>query len=330
MLTFLLLAAAPSVPQPGPIKTFGDWAVACDNVHRCEMTSFLLTDDQSDEQLDVSIVREPGPTAGLTVEIGVDRLAGAARILIDNEVAGSGAPRNGTLTLEGDMARRVVAAMANGRQLTLVDSSGAQVGHASLAGSAAALRFIDAEQGRPGTVTAVMARGTRPAGAVPAPVALPHVVALRGGGTAAKVTPALIRTMIALSKCDTDDTRTDDPITGSAIGGGATLVLLPCGAGAYNFSTVPFVVTAGKPALARFDMPTDGENDVPMLTNADWNPKSATLSTQTKGRGVGDCGTGEEYVWDGRSFRIVNQIRMDECRGSTNWLTVWRAAVDRR
>ncbi|MFY0010917.1 DUF1176 domain-containing protein, partial [Acinetobacter baumannii] len=42
-------------------------------------------------------------------------------------------------------------------------------------------------------------------------------------------------------------------------------------------------------------------------------------------RGVGDCGLGARYVWDGTRFRLIEMRMMDECRGSTNWLTVWRA-----
>jgi hypothetical protein len=328
LLSLLLLAAGASAPSPGPIKTFGNWEVACDNARRCEMTS-LIPDDDTGDYGDFSIVREPGPTGGIIIQAAGPRdVGGHAEIAIDGKIVGGGTMKDKALTLTGEVARRVVAAMADGTLMTLTD--GAKNGHASLAGSAAALRFIDAEQGRAGTVTAAVAKGTGPASAVPAPVALPHVVAIRAVGVAAAVTPALIHAMIPLSKCDADDTRTNDPITGEAIGGGATLVLLPCGAGAYNVNTVPFVVVAGKPALARFDVPTDVDSDVPSLTNADWDPKSATLSTHAKGRGIGDCGTGEEYVWDGRSFRLVNQVRMDECRGSVNWLTVWRAEVDRR
>jgi hypothetical protein len=330
LLPFLLLAAAPAVPHPGPIKTFGDWEVACDNVHRCEMTLLVPDDEETGEfSTDFSIVREPGPAGGFTITGGAEHVSGPAQLLVDGKVVGGGTASNDTLTLGGDAARRVVAAMANGKRLALASGSGVEKAHASLAGSAAVLRFIDAEQGRAGTVTAVMAKGGKPASTVPAPAAPPHIAALRAGGVAVRVTPALIRAMASLSKCDAD-MQTSEPIAGVAIGGGATLVLLPCGSGAYNFNAVPFVVIAGKPVLARFDVPTNGDSDVPMLTNAEWDPKTASLATHAKGRGVGDCGTGEEYVWDGRAFRLVNQARMDACRGSMNWLTVWRATVDRR
>ncbi len=149
---------------------------------------------------------------------------------------------------------RIVAAMANGKRLTLNRKAGKEVAHASLSGSAAALRFIDAEQRRAGTVTAAVAKGTKPANTVPPVAALPKCLRIAPSGVAAKVTPALIKTMRSLSGCETEDVQSSDPITGNAIGGGKTLILLPCGARGPNFSTVPFVVTAGKPVIARFDL----------------------------------------------------------------------------
>jgi hypothetical protein len=39
----------------------------------------------------------------------------------------------------------------------------------------------------------------------------------------------------------------------------------------------------------------------------------------------GDCGDSQQYVWDGATFRLVEWKVMGECRGSGEWLTVWRA-----
>jgi hypothetical protein len=142
------------------------------------------------------------------------------------------------------------------------------------------------------------------------------------------MTPALIKAMRAISQCDAEDSGSSEPIAGDALGGGATLVLLPCGAGAYNFSSVPFIVTSGKPAIAHFDSAPgfeDGEGAPTTLVNAEWDAKTGRLASFAKDRGLGDCGSSETYVWDGATFRLVAATRMRECRGSVNWLTVWRA-----
>ena len=329
----LFAAAEAAVPRPalGPIKTFGDWVVACDNVQVCEMTSLIAENDAGDggdSGASFSVARAAGPDGGFFFELssngGID---GPVSVRIDGKRIADGTVEKDGMTLSGDAADRIVAAMANGKRLTLNRKAGKEVAHASLSGSAAALRFIDAEQRRAGTVTAAVAKGTKPASAVPPVAPLPKVPSVAPSGAAAKVTPALIKTMRSLSGCDTEDGQSSDPITGNAIGGGKTLVLLPCGAGAYNFSTVPFVVTAGKPAIARFDSPpgwTVAEG-TPNLVNADWDTKLGRLGSYNKARGLGDCGSSETYVWDGTMFRLIEATQMGECRGSINWLTIWRA-----
>lgn len=333
-LLVLLAAADAATPRPtlGPIKTFGDWAVACDNVRVCEMTSLIAEEeaaDGSDSGASFSIARAAGPGGGFFFEVSFNGgIAGPISVRIDGKRIVDGAVANDGMTLAGDAADRIVAAMANGKRLTLNKKAGKEVAHASLSGSAAALRLIDAEQGRAGTVTAAVAKGPKPAAAVPASPPLPRVHSVAPSGVAAPFTPALRKAMIAASGCDTEDVNTSDPVTGNALGGGRTLVLLPCGAGAYNFSSVPFVVTGGKAVLARFDSPTGWTNetdDKPMLVNADWDAKTARLRSYAKARGLGDCGSAESYVWDGTMFRLVEATQMGECRGSVNWLTIWRA-----
>ncbi|MES2058484.1 MAG: DUF1176 domain-containing protein [Pseudomonadota bacterium] len=337
ILSLLLFAAAagPASPRPGPIKTFGDWAVACDNVHACEMTSLIPTQemaDGSDSGGYFSIARAAGQDGGFMFEIssngGHD---GAASIRIDGKVVAGGTIVRDSLTLTGARAMAIVAALANGKRLSLTDAAGTEIAHASLAGSAAALRFIDADQGRAGGVTAAVAKGGKPASAVPAALPPPRIPSLPASGKAATITPALLKRMVDLSGCDTEDTQVSDPIRGDALAGGKTLVLLPCGSGAYNFSTVALIVSGSKPVLARFDFPPGGTEagGTPTLVNAGWDVTAARLQSYSKGRGLGDCGTSEAYVWDGTLFRLIEARRMDECQGSVNWLAVWRATPAR-
>jgi hypothetical protein len=201
---------------------------------------------------------------------------------------------------------------------------------ASLKGSSAALRFIDAQQGRAGTVTAAVAKGAKPAGAVPAAPAIPRVASVRPAGTAAAFTPAMRRALDKSSECGSAyEGGTGDPPAAEthALGGGQTLVLLPCGNGAYNYSTRPYIlVPGGKPVAARFDSPPGMVPEGgPELVNARFDAKTGRLDSYSKARGLGDCGSAETYVWDGAVFRLVEARAMPECRGSVNWLTIWRA-----
>jgi hypothetical protein len=336
MLALLLLATDPTAPRPGPIKTFGDWEVACDNVHRCEMTSLTPEQEMVDGtggEVSLSIVRQPGPAGSFTIEVGVpDSEKGEVSVRVDDQVIGGGDARDGTMTLRGDVAAQIVTAMINGHKASLTDIGGADIGRLSLAGSAAALRFIDSEQGRAGGVTAAVAKGPKPASTISGALPLPQVPSVMASGKPAPVTPALRKAMLSASSCDADDSNTKDALSAWALGGGKTLMLLPCGAGAYNFSSVAFVVEGGKPVLARFDSPAGFGEDRSntMLVNADWDAKKAQLTSYAKGRGLGDCGSSETYVWDGTRFRLIEATQMGECRGSINWLTIWRATPVKR
>ena len=319
-------------PAPAEPRTFRDWAVACDNGARCTMASLAPGDAGDFPAWTLSVARDAGPAGGFALSLSAieDKPAPAA-IVVDGRsfaLAGDG--------LTGARAAAVVAAMANGRAMQVRGRDGAALGDVSLAGASAALRYIDDRQGRVGTVTAAVARGTAPAARVPAAPALPVVVAPTPAGRAAAITPALLAAMQATGRCDTK--RPDgEPWTAEAhaLGGGATLVLLPCSVGAYNEVQALFVVRDGKPAPARVDAPAgfaasgaDPETPVPSVVNATFD--GGVLSSYAKGRGLGDCGVAQAFVWDGAMLRLTDQNEMRECRGNPEFLPLWRARVVRR
>lgn len=326
LLAFLLSAQA---TQDGPEKLYGDWAVACDNLHGCEMTSLWPGDqavpaEGSGYDASMSVVRAAGPDGGFTVTIWpADKPSGKATLRIDDIAIATAMAGGESVTFRGADAAKIAAAMPNGKEATLVDGAGQRVARISLAGSSAALRHIDADQGRAGTVTAAVAKGSKPAGAVPAAPPPARIAALRPSGTPAKVSGALRASLEKQSDCDGlyDGAETVPEVTTYALGGGKTLALIPCGAGAYNYSSVAFVLAGGKAVRAAFDDGNDG-----MLVNAGFD-KEGVLATFNKGRGVGDCGQSQAYVWDGARFRRTEERAMSECRGSTNWLATYRATA---
>jgi hypothetical protein len=98
----------------------------------------------------------------------------------------------------------------------------------------------------------------------------------------------------------------------------------PCGNGAYNFSYTAFVVDeAGRARPAAFDVGADAD----VLVNAGWDKAARRLTSFSKGRGLGDCGVGQSFAWDGTRFRLVHEEVMGECRGSMDYITTWRAVV---
>lgn len=300
-----------ALPRPGKVKVFGDWAVGCDNTRRCELRS-LAAENEPPGGVTVAIAREAGPAGRLDVKVEGD----------DDTLATS---------VDGQPARttaEIVAAMAKGRVLA-ARAAGKAAATVSLRGVSAALRYTDAVQGRAGTATALVAKGLKPASAVPAPAPAPTIVALVPGGTPATVTPEQLAAMRRAAACE--EGQRDAPEL-HALGGGRTLVLLPCSAGAYNLSQALFVLDGKGFAPAQADAPVGftGEEKmpVPAVVNGRWD--KGVLTSYAKGRGLGDCGVAQELVWDGTRLRLSEQREMGECRGNIDYITTWRADVVRR
>lgn len=301
-------------PQPGALKTFGDWTVGCDNTNRCELRS-LAPETGEPGEVTVSVAREPGPAG--KVELTLDGHEDSElNTVVDGHVTGS--------------PLATLAAMASGHALA-ARAAGRTVATVSLKGVAAALRYADAAQGRAGTVTALIAKGLKPARAVPAARPAPVIAALASKeGEAAQPTPVQLAAMRKAAACDD---QSDKPEF-HPLGGGKTLVLLPCSSGAYNVSEALLVLDGSGFAPARTDAPVGFAETgadvpkVPSVVNGEW--KDGVLTSHAKGRGIGDCGVDQDLVWDGTRLRLSEQREMGECRGNPDFIRTWRAEVMRR
>ena len=331
MLTLALLAAAQAAPAPSDVKAYGDWAVACDNLRACEATSLMPGEELSDDPPQASIAREGGPGGALSVEIAPNaEYRGAYRIEVDGKPVSNGTLAGPSIVLRGAAAGQLVEAMLKGQTMTTRAGDGKVLSQASLKGISASLRYFDAGQGRAGTVTALVAKGPKAATTVPAVPPAPQIRFVRPAGKPEAIGATLRAAMNKQSDCDSvyEGREGEKPkVEAYALGGGKTLALLPCGSGAYNFSAVAYVVERGKAVVARFDhVPGWTESEgIATLVNGGWDPTKAELSSYVKGRGIGDCGSAETFVWDGAMFRLVEMRAMGECRGSANWLRVWKA-----
>ncbi len=148
---------------PGKLQTFKDWTVGCDNGLACQAVA-LMADGPSDDALSLVITRPAGATAPLAIEMsGFSTKADRYRVVIDGKVAITGTMQVGSesVKLEGAGALKLARAMAKGKAMRLIDGGGADLGAASLNGASAALRYIDAEQGRAGSRGAVIAAGPK-------------------------------------------------------------------------------------------------------------------------------------------------------------------------
>ena len=329
-------APANAKPILGEQKFLQDWAVACDNRLACEALS-LQPENAPFDGVSLSLTR-----AAMTGDIVItlasfETKSDRYRIMIDGRIADTGAINNtasAPITITGTDALRLARSLAKGRILKLRDGNDVEIGQVSLKGSRAAFEHIDIVQNRATTKTALSNPGKKDLRVkwMPTPIL-----------TAKRITPTgktpdattLVR-LVESSPCKeerfgvTEDTAYS---LGNAGGTARALVMISCGAGAYNFASAAYIGTEqsdGKwqfaPAVFDYgDAVRTLDDSVQLLINADWDATTQMMSSYAKGRGPGDCGNAASYLWDGEQFRLIAASGMEQCRGSLDWQTLWQA-----
>lgn len=337
MTSILILAAVAATPVPGTATSFTDWTIGCDNGRACRATSFM-DENMEGNPVILSIVRDGAAGAVPKLQVFAQEIGGPRMALYDSAGTKIADLPERQGYYETPMTAMIWGSIRNLDKVELRDAKGKSFGTASLKGATAAIRAMDDRQKRVGTVTALVATGSKPASAVPAPPPLP-IVTYRAPPATAPLQPtaAEIARMRKVTDCTSDE---GEMATAESfrVDAATTMVLLSCGHGAYNMSSVPLILTgSGKTRairIAPFDY-SGGVSDsktapYALLTNAGWDDASARLQSYAKGRGIGDCGTAESWVWDGRKLRLIEYTAMDECRGAFDgWPTLWRADAKR-
>ncbi len=326
MLSIIVIAAAVAAAYipPAP-RTFTDWFVGCDNGRSCQADG--LSPENDPDGLTMAIIRAGAANAGLEIRINSGGLAVAALAADGRKLSISPLGRdNGAFIRPQDAAAFIEALRPAGR-LGLLDARGAEIGYVSLRGFNAALLYMDEQQRRLGTVTALVRKGA--AATVPPPPALPNIVLPpRSAAHPRRLSQAEIGKRVKALKCDVPASAATDS-DHIRLDAHTTLVLFACERFAYNFASYALLIDeAGKVRDASFDeSPGEGEGNGNRLVNPSWDPNARRLSVLDKGRGLGDCGVAQNYVWDGTRFRMVYEALMYSCRGNTDFIPTWRATV---
>ncbi len=322
--------------MPAEKRKFRDWIVACDNGNACAAIG-----PGDDGMGFVRVAIQPGPDAlpGVTVGLFPPPESGdrSLTIQIDDRTfpvseqrdADPDDPPLGVVQAE---TPELIRAMAEGEAMTL--GAGEEAVAISLSGASAALLWIDERQGRLDTPTALIRRGDeRPAGAVPSPPSLPRVpvapAVSQVGLPDVPVLPDSLARDPAVLECAADVSHLDAEFTRPTVArlsDGVELWGVSCFAGAYNFGTAYWITGEGgrDPRPAVFAGATGEADNV--LVNAAYDPDTRTIAAFNKGRGLGDCGVDQAWVWSGRAFVLIREASMSECWGvpSDLWPTTWR------
>lgn len=336
LLPALALAAA---PEP---KGFRDWMAGCDNLKSC--TALSVPSDGIDTIAYLRLERPAGREGAARLVL---RLRGEWQkppLSLELKLDGAAFPAGGKsmpVSADGDLATvtfqpaEIAAFIEAARKATKLSvAAPGAMAEVSLAGAVAALLWIDEQQGRLNTTTALIRKGSGTS--VPPAPAAPVVMAKPASGSLsekdAKALAAALRKQIKQrdpDQCEDGEMTTRHDMAWR-LDGKRSLVSLTCSLGAYNASNAFWIVENGAVAGAKpVEFPWTDDTEKNTLVNGEFEPKTGRIDYFAKGRGIGDCGATGGYAWTGTSFALTAFSMMGECRGigSDDWVTLFRSDV---
>lgn len=315
---------------PGGVKTVKDWTAVCDNIGDCAAFGFPPNDEASAY---LRIQRAAGPDAAPTMTIAYvsDEKQPSAdwQITLDGQalagvgsVHAAGSDDGAQAKIAGAAALALIDAMRNGRSLQIA-RAGQALFTISLAGSAAVLLWVDDQQGRVDTVTALMRKGPKPASSVPPAAATPLIIAAAPVNQAGLPDHAPKSLIKGVADCDAETTASSGDIV-ARLAPGLALWGPVCSTAAYNESSIFFLGDEHGGHVRRIvfpEAPGSSQRNDDILVNAGFDPKTQTLSSFDKGRGIADCGAATSWVWTGKAFALLSETIMPACHGvsSDDW-----------
>lgn len=339
-LALSLILMAPAQAQIGEMKVFREWIAGCDNTRAC--TALSLPNEADEDIAFLRLDRPAGPTGAPTLTLKLRASKLQKQFSLELSLDGAPFPAAGrrlqATSIDGETAEIAIAPadaealIAAARKATALTAKiEARSFKLSLAGSVAAMLWIDERQGRLNTPTALIRKGT--AGTVPPAPPLP-VIASRpamGKPLTKEQAAALVKAMRAELNRREPDSCEDMP-DGSdgafALDDTTRLIVVACSRGAYNVASQFWLVPGrdvakAKPAEFEGNRGREGNE----LVNADYDPKSGRVMFYAKGRGIGDCGTSGSYGWNGTRFAVLQLSGMDICRliSGDDWITLFRS-----
>lgn len=342
------LAASPASAQQ--MKEFRDWLAACDNTRTCTAYGF---DTDPGGYAYVRLMRDGGPDAPLRVTIAVNVQEGSKfKVSFDDPALGGlpAEPTAGESNADDDLKRLVisdpkavetlVASLRKAKKLivTRIDAPGATasdpaVTEISLNGVVAAMLWMDDQQKRLDTVSALVRRGNKPATAVPPPPPVVTAVKIPPGPKGSKPDKAPA-TVIAKARAVCEDKTIHESEDATRLAADQVMYWFPCKdkSGAYNFLYALIIDQRGKPLReVEFKLPREvaatADGGVEMNMNPGFDESTQTMTLFNKGRGIADCGQASDWVWDGRGFRLIQSKQMPTCKGvaPNDWAVLYRA-----
>jgi len=348
-LRFLICAALAALTSPTHAAGFRDfkgWHVGCDNTGMCRAMGFALDHGLPSNTFTI-IDREAGPS-GKIRWIKSGALAVDSTVFIDGKKivdlpATSFEDGNDKIPqglMDQDRVTKMIASALDGAFLTF-DEKAKDSERISLQGFKAAMLFIDEQQGRVGTTTAIVAKGDKPAASVPSARPLPLLPLKdipKAGSPDESIEKAIIdfhRQQAKRHDCSNLPAEEPSVLSSAPLERKGWLLEVDCWRAAYQAGTVLYLFTYENRYAAAEFAPIEtldtkmGRVSISRgrsLANLDFDT-AAQLNAFGKGRGMGDCGTSESWRWDGKVYRLADYKILIACgvgASEEDWITLWR------
>ncbi len=294
--------------------THKDWDLTCDNTLICRAAGY--SSDDTYPAATVLITREAGVSTPITNQVmladyegeAAQKNPGAPVLLIGQKSQGSLlAESEGSWKMSEAQFSAFKQALQRDTTISFKDNSNEFV--FSGAGSNAVLLKMDDVQGRIDTPDALFKKGTaneagiKPAIEAPVIVKAPVTDAQSRDMTVQET--ALIKSRILELKSTTTDC--DEELLAetwqiASLNSEQSLVSVPCWRAAYNSGDMYFVIHNN------MSVPPE------LVTDSATDYQDGLLSFSMKGRGLGDCWSYQQWVWDGQQFVVSSSGDTGRCR----------------
>jgi hypothetical protein len=311
------VGAYPRSELPSIAFDHKDWELACDNTRTCRAAGYHPEDDDAPNAT-ILLTRVAGPDQPVTVQLQLadderhpapDQLA----MTIDGRSIGTvriDAKSNIGKLSDAQVKALLPALLKDGR---IAWSAKGTTWTISTAGANAVLLKMDEFQGRLDTPGALVRKGTKPESNVLPSVAPPEIqaAAVSQDKQPVKLTPAQTRDLLTTLRktvkdgsCELVDKKSDDAskLEVRRLTTDKLLVSHACWMAAYNAGDGYWVVDAQPPYSAV------------LVTTSATDYADGVISSEQKGRGIGDCFSSATWTWDGKSFAQTSATTTGMCR----------------
>lgn len=315
-LMLAISQAVQATPIPEAINfTHKDWDLTCDNTLTCRAAGYSA--DETDPAATVLITREAGASTPVINEVMLANYdsetddpgtSGIPQLLIDNQSQGALlAANDDSWKMSDTQFAAFKQALKQDKPVSFKDSVHEYI--FSGAGSSAVLLRMDDVQGRIGTPDALFRKGTNSETTVKPPVATPLIIKapvqdIHGHDMSpqetALIKPRILATHNAAADCDEELLNETWQI--ARLNNKQSLITVPCWRAAYNSGDMYFVID------------DEMKNPPVMVTDSATDYEDGILSFSMKGRGLGDCWSYQQWVWDGKQFIDSSSGNTGRCR----------------